>query len=65
VLRPQLEDPEPAVCYGHGLDSRGAVSMKLRWKDKDKDGSFIESYGGVKGIMNSSHESGNTWGGHG
>jgi hypothetical protein len=58
------EDAEPAVCYGHGIDSRGVVSMKLRWKDKEDDGSCIESYGEVKVIMNSRHERkylGRTW----
>jgi hypothetical protein len=52
-------EAEPAVCYGHKLDDRGAVYMELKWKDTGE-----QSRGEVKGIMNKAYEKkklGPTW----
>lgn len=53
------EEAEPAVCYGHAIDSRGWVHMKLRWNDTGD-----ESFGVVRHVMNNRWERkafGNTW----
>lgn len=47
------------MCYGHAIDSRGWVHMKLRWKDTGD-----ESFGVVRHVMNNRWERkafGNTW----
>jgi hypothetical protein len=53
------DDAEPAVCYGHLLERRGAVKMKLHWKDDDS-----YSVHEVYGVMNNKYERrafGATW----
>ena len=55
----EKESEEQGVCFGHVLDDKGRVHMKLRWTDTGD-----ESYGEVRKIMKSEWERrhlGKTW----
>jgi hypothetical protein len=52
-------EAEPAECYGHKLDDRGAVYMELKWKDTGD-----QSRGEVRAVMSKAYEKkklGPTW----